>query len=412
MKTLYLDCGMGAAGDMLTAALLELLPEPKAFLQELNALGIPGVVTTAVRTEKCGICGTQLSVTVNGAEEESEDVPLAHTHACSHVHEHEHEHEHEHAHEHPHSHTGMADIRARIAALPVPQRVRDNILAVYGRLAAAESEAHGRPVDQIHFHEVGTMDAVADITAVCLLMREIRPDQVIVSPVSVGSGTVRCAHGILPVPAPATALLLEGMPIQSGNVQGELCTPTGAALLKYFADDFGSLPVMRVQKTGYGMGKKDFPQANCLRVMLGEASDQTDAIAELKCNIDDMTGEEIGFAMEQLLNGGALDVFTTPIGMKKNRPGVLLSVLCRAGDREKMARLIFRHTTTLGIRESLQNRYTLERRTQTLSTPCGAVRQKISSGYGVQRQKAEYEDIAAIAREQGLSIAQVREMLK
>ena len=155
MKTLYLDCGMGAAGDMLTAALLELLPEPKAFLQELNALGIPGVVTTAVRTEKCGICGTQLSVTVNGAEEESEDVPLAHTHACSHVHEHDHEHEH--AHEHPHSHTGMADIRARIAALPVPQRVRDNILAVYGRLAAAEGEAHGRPVDQIHFHEVGTM---------------------------------------------------------------------------------------------------------------------------------------------------------------------------------------------------------------------------------------------------------------
>ena len=158
MKTLYLDCGMGAAGDMLTAALLELLPEPKAFLQELNALGIPGVVTTAVRTEKCGICGTQLSVTVNGAEEESEDVPLAHTHACSHVHEHDHEHEH--AHEHPHSHTGIADIRARIAALPVPQRVRDNILAVYGRLAAAESEAHGRPVDQIHFHEVGTLDAL------------------------------------------------------------------------------------------------------------------------------------------------------------------------------------------------------------------------------------------------------------
>ena len=188
--------------------------------------------------------------------------------------------------------------------------------------------------------------------------------------------------------------------------------PTGAALLKYFADDFGSLPVMRVQKIGYGMGKKDFPQANCLRVMLGETSEQTDAIAELKCNIDDMTGEEIGFAMEQLLSGGALDVFTTPIGMKKNRPGVLLSVLCRAGDREKMARLIFRHTTTLGIRESLQNRYTMERRTQTVSTPYGAVRQKISSGYGVQRQKAEYEDIAAIAREQGLSIAQVREILK
>ena len=306
----------------------------------------------------------------------------------------------------------MEGIEEIVNRLPIPSMVKLDVLAVYNLIAEAESRVHGVPVQQIHFHEVGAMDAVADITAVCLLMREIRPDQVIVSPVSVGSGTVRCAHGILPAPAPATALLLEGMPIQAGNVQGELCTPTGAALLKYFADDFGSLPVMRVQKTGYGMGKKDFSQANCLRVMLGETSDQTDAIAELKCNIDDMTGEEIGFAMEQLLSGGALDVFTTPIGMKKNRPGVLLSVLCRAGDREKMVRLIFRHTTTLGIRENLQNRYTLERRTQTVSTPCGAVRQKISSGYGVQRQKAEYEDIAAIAREQGLSIAQVREMLK
>ena len=225
VKVRLIDCvgylvkgasGYEEAGHERTAALLELLPEPKAFLQELNALGIPGVVTTAVRTEKCGICGTQLSVTVNGAEEESEDVPLAHTHACSHVHEHEHEHEH--AHEHPHSHTGIADIRVRIAALPVPQRVRDNILAVYGRLAAAESEAHGRPVDQIHFHEVGTMDALADITAVCLLLERLAPEQIIVSPVHVGSGHVRCAHGILPVPAPATAILLRGVPIYGGHI--------------------------------------------------------------------------------------------------------------------------------------------------------------------------------------------------
>lgn len=390
MKTLYIECAMGAAGDMLAAALLELLPDRAAFLAKMNGLGIPGVTVSAEKSVKCGVSGTHFSVRVAGVEED----------------------ENLHSHHHDHVHGSMEGIEEIVNRLPIPSMVKLDVLAVYNLIAEAESRVHGVSVQQIHFHEVGTMDAVADITAVCLLMREIRPDQVIVSPVSVGSGTVRCAHGILPVPAPATALLLEGMPIQAGNVQGELCTPTGAALLKYFADDFGSLPVMRVQKTGYGMGKKDFPQANCLRVMLGETSDQTDAIAELKCNIDDMTGEEIGFAMEQLLNGGALDVFTTPIGMKKNRPGVLLSVLCRAGDREKMARLIFRHTTTLGIRESLQNRYTLERRTQAVSTPYGAVRQKISSGYGVQRQKAEYEDIAAIAREQGLSIAQVREMLK
>ena len=304
MKTLYLDCGMGAAGDMLTAALLELLPEPKAFLQELNALGIPGVVTTAVRTEKCGICGTQLSVTVNGAEEESEDVPLAHTHACSHVHEHDHEHEH--AHEHPHSHTGIADIRARIAALPVPQRVRDNILAVYGRLAAAESEAHGRPVDQIHFHEVGTMDALADITAVCLLLERLAPEQIIVSPVHVGSGHVRCAHGILPVPAPATAILLRGVPIYGGHIAGELCTPTGAALLTQFAARFGDMPPMRVERIGYGMGRKDFPAANCVRALLGETEDSAEDVLELACNLDDMTPEAIGFALERLLEAGIL----------------------------------------------------------------------------------------------------------
>jgi len=281
MKTLYIECAMGAAGDMLAAALLELLPDRAAFLEKMNGLGIPGVTVSGEKGVKCGVSGTHFSVRVAGVEED----------------------ENLHSHHHDHVHGSMEGIEEIVNRLPIPSMVKLDVLAVYNLIAEAESRVHGVSVQQIHFHEVGTMDAVADITAVCLLMREIRPDQVIVSPVSVGSGTVRCAHGILPVPAPATALLLEGMPIQAGNVQGELCTPTGAALLKYFADDFGSLPVMRVQKTGYGMGKKDFPQANCLRVMLGETSDQTDAIAELKCNIDDMTGEEIGFAMEQLRTG-------------------------------------------------------------------------------------------------------------
>ena len=252
MKTLYIECAMGAAGDMLAAALLELLPDRAAFLAKMNGLGIPGVTVSGEKSVKCGVAGTHFSVKVAGIEED----------------------ENLHSHHHDHVHGSMEGIRQIVNSLPIPSMVRLDILAVYNLIAEAESRVHGVPVQQIHFHEVGTMDAVADITAVCLLMREIRPDQVIVSPVSVGSGTVRCAHGILPVPAPATALLLEGMPIHAGNVQGELCTPTGAALLKYFADDFGNLPVMRVQKTGYGMGKKDFPQANCLRVMLGETSVQ------------------------------------------------------------------------------------------------------------------------------------------
>ena len=389
MKTLYIECGMGAAGDMLAAGLLELLPDKEGFIRKMNDLGIPGVTVSAAKSVKCGIAGTHFSVSVRGTEED------------------------EHLHDHPHDrhHGSLEEIRAIVNNLPVPSMVKLDILAVYNLIAEAESHVHSVPVRQIHFHEVGTMDAIADITAVCLLIRELKPDQIIVSPIHVGSGTVRCAHGILPVPAPATAYLLHNVPVCSGNIPGELCTPTGAALLTYFADSFGKMPAMRIQKIGYGMGKKDFEQANCVRVMQGETEDQTDAITELRCNMDDMTGEDIGFAMEQLLHAGALDVFTTNIGMKKSRPGIMLTVLCRQEDRERLVKLIFRHTTTLGIRESLQKRYTLERRTETAGTPYGEVRQKVSSGYGVQRRKPEYEDIAAIARTRGLSIEQIRELL-
>ena len=389
MKTLYIECAMGAAGDMLAAALLELLPDRAAFLEEMNGLGIPGVTVSAEKGVKCGVSGTHFSVRVAGVEED----------------------ENLHSHHHDHVHGSMEGIEEIVNRLPIPSMVKLDVLAVYNLIAEAESRVHGVPVQQIHFHEVGTMDAVADITAVCLLMREIRPDQVIVSPVSVGSGTVRCAHGILPVPAPATALLLEGMPIHAGNVQGELCTPTGAALLKYFADDFGNLPVMRVQKTGYGMGKKDFPQANCLRVMLGETSEQTDAIAELKCNIDDMTGEEIGFAMEQLLSGGALDVFTESIYMKKGRPAVKLTVLARPEDEERLAGEIFRHTSTIGVRIHTDRRYELARRSKQRKTPLGTIEVKISEGFGVRKEKIEFASLKQIAETSGKSVAEVRAAL-
>jgi len=301
MKTLYLDCGMGAAGDMLTAALLELHPDPAAFLQKLNALNIPGVTVTAEESFKCGIKGTHVSVTVNGEEEESLDVhehhhhhdhdhehehhhheheheaahEHHHEHAEVHVHEHEHhhdhDHEHSHEHHHHHHHSGMAEIEAVVNGLAVGDKVKQDVLAVYGLIAEAESASHGRPVDQIHFHEVGTMDAVADVTAVCLLMEELAPAQVLASPIHVGSGKVRCAHGILPVPAPATAYILRGAPIYSTDIRGELCTPTGAALLKHFVTRFGNMPVMTVEQIGYGMGKKDFEAANCVRALLGEA---------------------------------------------------------------------------------------------------------------------------------------------
>ena len=383
MKTLYIDCGMGAAGDMLTAALLELHPDREDFLQKLNGLGIPGVTFIAERSTKCGINGTRIRVAVQGEEET------------------------EHMHDHHHHHGSMEDIRSIVSRLRIPTTVKLDILAVYEEIAQAESHVHGVPVEQIHFHEVGNMDAIADITAVCLLMHELKLDQILASAVHVGSGQVRCAHGILPVPAPATAHILQNIPIYGGSIKGELCTPTGAALLKHIVDEFGDMPAMKVKTIGYGMGKKDFERANCVRVLLGETQEKPEGIWELNCNVDDMTGEQIGFALEILMELGALDVFTIPIGMKKSRPGILLTVLCKEADKEKMVSLIFKHTTTLGIREKFCSRYTLRRKVETVGTPYGVIRKKVSAGYGIQRSKYEYEDVACAAKANNLSIAQV-----
>jgi uncharacterized protein (TIGR00299 family) protein len=285
-------------------------------------------------------------------------------------------------------------------------------MAVYGMIAEAESHVHNTAVDQIHFHEVGTMDAVADVTAVCMLMNEIAPDKVIVSPVHVGSGQVHCAHGILPVPAPATADILRDVPIYGGSIRGELCTPTGAALLKYFADDFGSMPPMQVRAIGYGMGKKDFEAANCVRAMLGEAEDDTGFVYELSCNVDDMTAEQIGFAMERFFENGAFEAYTIPIGMKKGRPGTLIRVMCSGADRSRLAACIFKHTSTIGIREVATSRYTLKRTMEELDTSFGKVRRKSVSGYGVSRSKLEYDDLSAIAKERGMSIEEVRRAIE
>lgn len=413
MKTLYLDCGMGAAGDMLTAALLELLPNGDEFLSELNGLNIPGVAFLREPSVKCGIHGTHIAVKVNG-EEETE---RAHDHSHEHGHEHsnsnEHECKHEHSHDsaHIHHHNGMHEIEHIIENLPISAKVKSHVLAVYSLIAEAESYVHDVPVTNVHFHEVGTMDAIADITAVCMLMDRLSPKEVIVSPVHVGSGYVQCAHGILPVPAPATAYILRDVPIYGGRIKSELCTPTGAALLKHFATKFGDMPVMKTEAIGYGMGKKDFPIANCIRALLGETEECSDTIVQLCCNLDDMTAEAIGFAEEQLFAAGALEVYTIPAQMKKSRPGILLSVLCQEKEKAKIIRLIFQHTTTLGIRENISRRYILSRDVKNIKTELGDVRVKMSSGYGVVREKFEYEDIARIAREQGISLADVTKLI-
>ena len=393
MNILYLDCGMGAAGDMLTAALLELFPHPEKMVEALNALGVPGVRYQRELTQKCGITGTHMHVYVGDTEEG--------------------EHSHAHHEHHDHSHSSMEQLEHWIGHIQVSNGVKSNIRAVYNRIAQAESAVHGVSIQEIHFHEVGSLDALADVTAVCYLMEQLGNPTVYASPVHVGSGHVSCAHGILPVPAPATAEILKGIPIYGGQILGELCTPTGAALLKQFVAEFGNMPVMTPQAVGYGMGKKDFAMVNCVRAVLGSDSrDGTDSIVELRCNLDDMTAEDIGFAMEHLLRAGAPEVFTTPIGMKKNRPGTMLTVLCRADQREEMVRLLLRHTSTLGIRESVCRRFTLTRREETVDTPYGKVRCKISEGYGVCRRKPEYDDLSAIAEAQQLPLSEIRRSLQ
>ena len=391
MRTIYLDCAMGAAGDMLMGALYELLPEKDEFLRRMHALGLPGIEIAAEPAVRCGISGTHMRVLVHGAEEGAA-------------------HAHEHIHAHPH--TSLHEIEHCISHLDLPEAVRADALAVYRSIADAESRVHGVPVDQIHFHEVGTLDALADVVGVCLLVSMLKPEQILCSPVHVGSGQVRCAHGLLPVPAPATALLLTDIPIYGGSIRGELCTPTGAALLRRFVTKFGPMPVMRPEKTGYGMGTKEFEAANCVRALLGQTDAPAEQIAELCCNLDDMTPEAVGFAMEQLLQDGALDVYTTPIGMKKCRPGVLLTVLCRSEDRERLAQQLLRHTTTLGVRMAQLERRTLRRETRTVHTPDGDVRVKTAIGSGIAREKAEYDDLAQLARKKGCTLSEAEAIVR
>ncbi|MBR3473693.1 MAG: nickel pincer cofactor biosynthesis protein LarC [Oscillospiraceae bacterium] len=387
MKILYFDCAMGAAGDMLAAALLELHPDPSAFLAKLNAALPERVRVTAEPDEKQGIRGTHFRVAVDGEEEGAEQG-------------------------HAHPHTSVKEILERIEGLEIPAPVKADALAVYRRIAEAESEVHGKPVENIHLHEVGSLDALADVLAVCWLIHELQPDEISCSEIAVGSGTVKCAHGVLPVPAPATERLLRGLPIRAGEERGELCTPTGAALLGHFASAFGPLPEMRLKKTGIGTGTKDFRTANILRAFLGEGEDGAETVLELRCNLDDSTPEEIGFAMERLFEAGALDVFTAPIGMKKNRPGIMLTVLCKQERRDELLRCLFRHTGTLGVRETLCPRYTLRRSLRTVETEAGPVRVKTAEGFGVRREKPEYEDLARIAREKGISLRQAAALLE
>lgn len=418
MRTLYIECKMGAAGDMLMASLYELLEDKQGFLDTMNGLGLPGVRLEAQKSSSCGIAGTHMKVTVHGEEEHEPAEGHDHEHNEDADHEHdstgEHSHEHGHDHDHEHHHATPGHIADLINGLKLPEKVKGQARAVYRAIAEAEARAHGCPVGDVHFHEVGALDAVADVTGVCYALYLLQPERIVVSPIHVGSGTVRCAHGVMPVPAPATAALLTGVPIYGGAIQGELCTPTGAALLAHFADSFGEMPLMAVKDTGIGIGTKTFEQANCVRAFLGEEKEETeDMILELVCNIDDMTSEALAFACTRLMELGALDVYTVAGTMKKGRPGHVLTVLCRPEKEEELARHILTQTTTNGLRVRRCGKYFLAPGMGKVRTRWGDVRVKTAKGYGITHMKPEYEDVAEVARRENLPYQRVeREVRK
>lgn len=436
MKTLYIECNMGVAGDMLMGALYELCDQKEKFLSDMNLAFAPyGVTLSAEPAVKCGISGTHMRVAIHGEEEHSHDVLPEHMHSQEHAHDadtHQHAHEHthgsdsnhdhlhDHDHQHTHAHTSYTQILEQIHTLPFPAPVKDSAAAIYRLIGEAESKVHHSTLDQIHFHEVGSIDALVDVTGCAYLLSLLAPETVLCSPIHVGSGFVRCAHGTLPVPAPATAELLKGIPFYSGHIQGELCTPTGAAVLKHFVTSFEAMPPMSVTEIGYGMGTKDFSAANCVRVFLGESTAPSnavpsfdDSVLSISCNLDDMTGEAVGFATELLLQEGALDVYTVPIQMKKNRPGILLTCICEPEDRERLTSLFFLHTTTRGVRYQMFDRAKLTSETETCRSAYGDVRIKKSCGYGIQKEKAEFEDLKKISASHGydVSLDQIRKTI-
>ncbi|NCB73129.1 MAG: nickel pincer cofactor biosynthesis protein LarC [Clostridia bacterium] len=389
MKILYFDCGMGAAGDMLCASLLDLLEKPEDFVGEFNAIGIPGVEMSLENAESCSVRGRRVHIRVNGQEEHSQNRENG-----------------QHG-KYLGQQRSLGEVLHIIDALPLSETVRRNASETYRALAEAEAKIHNMAPCEVHFHELGSLDALADITAFCLLLEKLAPDEIQASAIHVGSGQLTCAHGLMPVPAPATAELLRGIPSYGGEIKGELCTPTGAALLKHFVKKFGAQPLMAVSAVGYGLGTKEFSAPNCVRAFLGEAASNSEAVEEICCNLDDMTGEAIGFALERLLENGALDAYYIPIGMKKSRPGVMLCCLCKPEDTEKLSELMLRHTSSLGVRVTGFRRTVLERKTEEIATPYGRVRIKTAGGVS----KPEYEDLALIARENDLTLGEAAKLI-
>jgi hypothetical protein len=408
MKILHYDAFAGISGDMNLAALIDLGVDPDHLRAELGKLGLDEEFGLDVRTDsRCGIHGTRVDVRLHPHRHHHDHDGAGHTHGHGHDHG-------GHGHHH-HAHRGLADITAIIGQSALDRAVKDTSLALFRLVAEAEARVHGTTVDKVHFHEVGATDSIVDLVGAAICLESLGVDAVWASPVELGAGTVRCAHGVMPVPAPATEAILHGVPTTRGGTPHEATTPTGAAILAGLAGRFVASPTMTVLRTGYGIGHRETQELpNVLRVHLAEVEPTTTAKAApsqarlLQCNIDDMTAEALGEAMDLLMEHGAMDVHFTPIVMKKSRPATSLALLCGAADEERFKNLLFRHTTTLGVKSLAVEKTELERKFERLDTPLGPVTMKHALRDGrLLRSKPEFEDCRALARKHGLPLAEV-----
>jgi uncharacterized protein (TIGR00299 family) protein len=425
MRIAYLECFSGISGDMFLGALVDVGVSPDLFHQTIAALGVDAKLEVS-RTERSGISAVKLDVLAAGEKElpreeffEHKEHAAGHSHHQAHEHDHSHSHEHSHSHDHEHSHShdhherghehhhrGLKEIRDIIQRAAISATAKQRAIAIFEALGAAEARVHNIDIEKIHFHEVGAIDAIVDIVCAAVGAEALGVDEWVCSPLNVGGGTVKCAHGTFPVPAPATLDLLKNIPIYSGEIQKELVTPTGAAIVHVLATRYGKFPQMKTHKIGYGAGSRDFKDfPNVLRLTLGESSEEHNAVPVetiniLEANLDDMTPQVFGYVMERALQEGALDVYGTAVQMKKNRPGMLLSVLCRPEDEARLTKLIFSETTTLGVRVREETRATLARRHVSVNTKWGAVRVKLANLNGsVSNYAPEYEDCRSIAEQ-------------
>jgi hypothetical protein len=431
MRLAYLECFSGISGDMFLGALLDAGVSPELLHKTVAALDI-GARLEVSRVNRSGINAIKVDVVVQDEHgHEEKDRPreaAAHSHPHDHGREHEHSHEHhEHEHEHkaeragapaPHKHEhgrGLREIKEIIGRAAIAESAKKNAIAIFEALGAAEARIHGVDIEKIHFHEVGAADAMVDIVCAAVGAEALGVDEIVCSPLNVGGGMVECAHGTFPVPAPATVELLRGAPVYSSGIRAELVTPTGAAIAKTLATHFAAFPEMKIEKTGYGAGTRDFPgHANVLRITVGEAvadlaaKTAQETIAVLEANLDDLNPQVFGYVMDRLLDAGALDVFGVPVQMKKSRPGTLLTVLCRPEDAASLAQILFAETTTLGIRRREEKRQVLARKFVSVATQWGEVRMKVASMNGtVTNYAPEYEDCRRIAAEKRVPLKSV-----